>query len=79
MIFNKEVTAPPFAKKITEIINHPLPHCLRLLATYFSYRDINPLILLIQIYDGMPGLVNLFCRNLKNYLNLVSGEKLLKE
>jgi len=70
MVFKREPAVPPFVQKLLSIMDNP-PTCLRLLANYFAYRDIVPRILVVLVYDGMPGLVNAFCKGLDSYISLL--------
>ena len=74
MVFKKEPTVPPFVRKLQDLAHNP-PLCLNMITTYFSYRDVHPLILLILVYDGLPGHVVTFCEHLATYNELIVQKK----
>ncbi len=74
MVFKKEPTVPPFVRKLQDLAHNP-PFCLNMIATYFSYRDAHPFILLILVYDGLPGHVVTFCEHLATYNELIMRNK----
>ncbi len=74
MVFKKEPTVPPFIRRLQDLAHNP-PFCLNIITTYLSYRDIHPSMLLILIYDGLPGHVAAFCEHLATYNKLIAQGK----